>query len=158
MQQEEVKPHCIFKPTKNTDVSITVLLSRLTECPFAARSGGHAAFAGASSSPGGVTIWFKDLNEVTLNNDKSVASVGPGNVWGQVYKALEPYGLATVGGRASDIGVGGLTTGGGISYYSNEYGWVLDNVESFEVCMLLFPSINTNQIGCHCQRQHSHSQ
>ncbi|KAL4962379.1 uncharacterized protein BDV14DRAFT_178507 [Aspergillus stella-maris] len=33
----------------------------------------------------------------------------------------------------SGIGVGGLITGGGISYYSNEYGWALDNVESFEV-------------------------
>lgn len=26
-----------------------------------------------------------------------------------------------------------MTTGGGISYYSNLYGWDLDNVESFEV-------------------------
>lgn len=133
VQQEDVNPHCVFKPATNKDVAIAVLLSRFTGCPFAAKSGGHAAFAGASNSPGGITIWFKDLSEVTLSEDKSVASVGPGNVWGQVYKALEPHGLATLGGRASDIGVGGLTTGGGISYYSNMYGWVLDNVESFEV-------------------------
>lgn len=60
-------------------------------------------------------------------------SVGPGNVWVQVYSALEPYGLAAIGGRVSTIGVGGLTTGGGISFYSNLYGWACDNVESFEV-------------------------
>jgi FAD/FMN-containing dehydrogenase len=132
-QQAQVQPHCVFKPAVDTDVSVAVLLSRLTRCPFAAKSGGHAAFRGSSNIPGGVTIWFKDLNEVKLNEDHSIASVGPGNIWGPVYKALEPYGLTVLGGRSSDIGVGGMTTGGGISYYSNLYGWVLDNVESFEV-------------------------
>lgn len=131
--QEGVRPHCVFKPAVDTDVSVVVLLSRVTGCRFAAKSGGHAAFAGASNSPGGITVWFKDLSEVTLSDDKTVVTVGTGNVWGQVYEALEPYGLTAIGGRVSNIGVGGLTTGGGISYYSNLYGWVLDNVESFEV-------------------------
>ncbi|KOC13000.1 FAD binding domain protein, partial [Aspergillus flavus AF70] len=62
-QQAEVRPSCIFKPSVNTDVAIVVLLSQLTRCPFAAKSGGHAAFRGASSSPGGITIWFTDMNE-----------------------------------------------------------------------------------------------
>lgn len=132
-QQEEVRPQCVFKPAANKDVAVAVLLSRFTGCPFAAKCGGHAAFKGASNSPGGVSIWFKDMNEVTLSDDKSTVAVGPGNNWDQVYAALEPEELTALGGRASDIGVGGLTTGGGISYYSNEYGWVLDNVESFEV-------------------------
>ncbi|KAL4887813.1 hypothetical protein BDV59DRAFT_189845 [Aspergillus ambiguus] len=133
VQQEEVQPHCVFKPGKASDVSVLVLLSRLTQCPFAAKSGGHAAFAGASSSPGGITVWLKDINAVTLNSDKSIASVGPGNTWTDVYSALESHGLAVIGGRVSEIGVGGLTTGGGISYYSNLYGWASDNVQSFEV-------------------------
>ncbi|KAL3461382.1 hypothetical protein BJX64DRAFT_277871 [Aspergillus heterothallicus] len=132
-QQQEVRPSCVFIPSVDTEVSVLVLLSQLTKCPFAAKSGGHAAFSGASSSKGGITILFRDLNEVLLSDDKSVVSVGPGNRWGQVYKALEPHGLGAIGGRLSDIGVGGLTTGGGISYYSNQYGWALDNVKSFEV-------------------------
>ncbi|KAL4810065.1 hypothetical protein BDV18DRAFT_150443 [Aspergillus unguis] len=129
----EVKPACIFVPPADTDVSVAVLLCQLTGCPFAAKSGGHAAFAGASNSDGGITILFRKLNEVSLNEDKSVASIGPGHNWGEVYKALEPHGVTVIGGRLSDIGVGGLITGGGISYYSNLYGWALDNVESFEV-------------------------
>ncbi|EAW17073.1 FAD-binding oxidoreductase [Aspergillus fischeri NRRL 181] len=133
VQQEEVRPYCIFKPSVNTDVSILVLLARYTGCPFAIKSGGHGAFAGASSIRGGITVLLKDMNAITLNDNRSVVSVGPGNVWVQVYSALEPYGLAAIGGRVSTIGVGGLTTGGGISYYSNLYGWACDNVESFEV-------------------------
>ncbi|KAL2853809.1 hypothetical protein BJY01DRAFT_258701 [Aspergillus pseudoustus] len=132
-QQQEVKPSCIFIPSIATEVSVLVLLVQLTTCTFAAKSGGHAAFAGASSSQGGITILFRDLSEVSLSKDKSIVSIGPGNRWGQVYKALEPHGLGVIGGRMSDIGVGGLTTGGGISYYSNQYGWALDNVKSFEV-------------------------
>jgi FAD/FMN-containing dehydrogenase len=54
-----------------------------------------------------------------------------------VYKALEPHGVSVIGGRLSSIGVGGLLTGGGISYYSNLHGWALDNVESFQVRDLL---------------------
>ncbi|CAG8207918.1 unnamed protein product [Penicillium salamii] len=133
VQQEEVQPHCVFRPSVNTEVSTAVLLSRLTGCEFAARSGGHAAFTGASSTPGGISIWFKDMNEVTLNEDKSVVSIGPGNNWLAVYSALEPYGLGAVGGRAASIGVGGFVLGGGISYHSNLYGWACDNVQSFEV-------------------------
>ncbi|KAH1484772.1 hypothetical protein KXX26_000586 [Aspergillus fumigatus] len=110
-QQEEVRPDCIFQPSVNTDVSIIVLLARYTGCPFAIKSGGHAAFAGASSIQGGITVLLKDLNTITLNDNRSVVSVGPGNVWVQVYSALEPYGLAAIGGRVSTIGVGGLTTG-----------------------------------------------
>ncbi|KAH1311713.1 hypothetical protein KXX47_005464 [Aspergillus fumigatus] len=132
-QQEEVRPDCIFQPSVNTDVSMIVLLARYTGCPFAIKSGGHAAFARASSIQGGITVLLKDLNTITLNDNRSVVSVGPGNVWVQVYSALEPYGLAAIGGRVSTIGVGGLTTGGGISFYSNLYGWACDNVESFEV-------------------------
>ncbi|CAG8885934.1 unnamed protein product [Penicillium egyptiacum] len=133
VQQEEVQPHCVFRPAKSTEVSTAVLLSRLTGCEFAARSGGHAAFTGASSAPDGISIWFKDMNAVALNADKTVASIGPGNNWLTAYAALEPHGLAVIGGRASSIGVGGFVLGGGISYHSNLYGWSCDNVESFEV-------------------------
>lgn len=73
------------------------------------------------------------MNEVTLNDDKSVASIQPGNTWLSIYSALEPYGLAVIGGRVASIGVGGYMLGGGISFHSNLYGWACDNVESFEV-------------------------
>ncbi|KAL4947489.1 hypothetical protein BDW69DRAFT_178330 [Aspergillus filifer] len=133
MQQGEVKPSCIFIPSTDKEVAAAVILSQFSRCPFAAKSGGHAAFAGASNIQDGITILLSDLKEVSLNDDKSIASIGPGNNWGQVYKALELHSVTVVGGRMSGIGVGGLVTGGGISYYSNEYGLALDNVESFEV-------------------------
>ncbi|KAF2624216.1 FAD binding domain protein [Macroventuria anomochaeta] len=112
-QQEAVSPHCIFYPTKALDVSTLVLLSRLTECPFAAKSGGHAAVAGASNIESGIT----------LSADKKAVDVQPGNVWHDVYSGLEEDNFGVVGGHVrSAIGVGGLMLG-----------WACDNVDSFEV-------------------------
>jgi FAD/FMN-containing dehydrogenase len=81
-------------------------------------------------------VLLKNLNDLSLNNDKSIVSVGAGNRWIDVYKFLNPYGLAAVGSRDADIGVGGFITGGGISFYSNLYGLACDNVEVFEVCTI----------------------
>lgn len=39
------------------------------------------------------------------------------------------------GGRSSTVGVGGLTLGGGISYFSPERGLVCDNAQEFEVVL-----------------------
>ena len=140
-------PFCIFSPDKATKVSVAVLIARLTQCPFAARSGGHVAFAGASNSPGGITLSLQKLNQVSISSDQKTVAVGPGNTWFSVYTALQPSNLAVIGGRVSDIGVGGLTLGGGISFFSSIYGWACDNVASYEVVTasgaIITASVNT---------------
>lgn len=98
-QQAVVNPFCVFKPGDAVQVSAAVLLSRLTQCPFAIKGGGHAAFAGGSSIEGGITIALEKLNEKTLSADKNIASIGPGNIWGDVYPWIEQYGLEVPGGR-----------------------------------------------------------
>ncbi|RVX75582.1 hypothetical protein B0A52_00935 [Exophiala mesophila] len=133
VQQASVDPFCIFKPGSDADVSVAVLISRLTRCPFAVKSGGHAAFAGASSINGGITISLQRLKQITISSDKKTVAIGPGNVWHDVYGALQSSNIAVIGGRVADIGVGGLTLGGGISFFSNIYGFAADNVASFDV-------------------------
>jgi FAD/FMN-containing dehydrogenase len=132
-QQREPKPYCTVKPAKAAEVSTVILISRLTQCPFAFRSGGHAAFKSASSIDGGMTVTFENMKDITLSKDKKIAAIQPGNLWYDIYMTLQKDNLAVVGGRVSDIGIGGLTTGGGISFFSNEYGWACDNVASYEV-------------------------
>lgn len=129
----EVQPYCIFKPATPSAVSVTILLSRLSQCPFAVKSGGHSAFAGAATIEGGITMSFEKLEGIKLSADKKTASVQPGNDWGDVFTALSTTGVTVVAGRIGDIGVGGLTLGGGISFISNEYGLACDNVASFDV-------------------------
>jgi hypothetical protein len=110
-----------------------VLLSRLTQCPFAFKSGGHAAFAGASNIEGGITVSFEKMKDVKVSCDKHKVKIQPGNTWGQVFEKLEKHEITVTGGRVADVGTGGLTLGGGISFFSNKYGWACDNVLSYEV-------------------------
>jgi FAD/FMN-containing dehydrogenase len=109
------------------------LTVQVTQCQFAVKSGGHAAFTGASNINGGLTIDLMKLNEVVVSEDKTQTAVGPGNTWFDVYTKLEVMGLSVIGGRVSGIGVGGLTLGGGISFFSGRYGWACDNVNTYEV-------------------------
>jgi FAD/FMN-containing dehydrogenase len=98
-QQGSVDPFCVFKPTNALEVSTLVLLSRLTQCPFAVKGGGHAAFSGASSIDGGITVSMEGFKQIKVSTDKKTVDVGPGNRWVEVYSALEKYGVGVVGGR-----------------------------------------------------------
>lgn len=99
------------------------------------KSGGHGAFVGASNIEGGLTFDLKKLDTVTLSQDRTSTAVGAGNTWYSVYSQLDPYNVTVIGGRVAAIGVGGLTLGGGISFFSNRHGWACDNVHTYEVVL-----------------------
>jgi FAD/FMN-containing dehydrogenase len=97
--QAAANPRCVFKPTSVLEVSSLVLLSRLTQCPFAVKGGGHAAFSGASNIDNGITVSMENFKTVAVSSDKTTADIGPGNRWVDVYTALEKSGVGVVGGR-----------------------------------------------------------
>jgi FAD/FMN-containing dehydrogenase len=137
-QQETTNPTCRVAPTYTPDVSITLYVLKSVGCQFAVKSGGHGAFVGASNINGGVTIDLLNMNTITVSADQTQASYGAGNRWIDVYNKLGSMGLGVVGGRVADIGVGGLTLGGGISFFSGRFGWACDNVNNYEVCTCSF--------------------
>lgn len=52
------------------------------------------------------------MNQFSVRPDNSVVSLGPGLRWGDVYNALDPYGVSVIGGRIPHVGVAGLILGG----------------------------------------------
>lgn len=116
------------------DVALTLYVLKSVGCQFAVKSGGHGAFVGASNINNGVTIDLLNMNQITISADGTQTSYGTGNRWIDVYNKVETKGLAVVGGRVADIGTGGLTLGGGISFFSGRYGFACDNVNNYEVC------------------------
>ncbi|KAI0140423.1 FAD-binding domain-containing protein [Xylariaceae sp. FL1272] len=145
-QSKDTKPRCFFQPKNAEEVSITVLLSRATQCPFAVKGGGHAAFKGASNSDGGITIDFIRMNHVIPSSDRKTASLGPGNTWHNVYSNLEKYNLTMVGGRVASVGIGGLLLGGGISFFSGQYGWACDNILDYEIVLASGEILDVNAL------------
>lgn len=97
----------------------------------------------------GVLISSTKLTTLSLSADKQTLSVGPGPRWGDVYVYLASTGTGkmVVGGRYSPVGVPGLLLGGGISFYSNEFGFASSNgnIRAIEVRILppFFPELTT---------------
>lgn len=92
-------------------------------------------FPGASTSPGGVTIDLRGLDSVDVSSDHATVSFAVGATWDAVYAALDPLGRSVAGGRVANVGVGGLTLGGGLSYHGPRYGWTCNQAKSFEVVL-----------------------
>ncbi|KNG86329.1 oxidoreductase FAD-binding protein [Aspergillus nomiae NRRL 13137] len=146
-QNCNLHPLCIVSPTTAEDVAtaINTITSTLETTNFAIRSGGHAPFTGASNIANGITLDLRGLDSITVSSDRTTASIGVGATWGEVYSHLDPLGLSVAGGRAAQVGVGGLTTGGGISYFSPRYGWTCDTVTNFEVVLANGTIVNANE-------------
>ncbi|KAI4196491.1 MAG: hypothetical protein LQ350_006530 [Teloschistes chrysophthalmus] len=143
-QQAETRPACRVLPKSPKEVAAAYLLAAFFHCNFAVKGGGHAAFAGASSIQQGITIDLQRLNSTSFNSDRNVTQVGAGNRWIDVYRYLTPQKLAVLGGRVSDIGVSGLTLGGGISYFSGRRGWACDGVVNYEIVLANGKIYNAN--------------
>ncbi|OAF99199.1 oxidoreductase FAD-binding protein [Paraphaeosphaeria sporulosa] len=136
-QEQSLHPSCIVIPTSTQDVSTAVTILN----PLPATAGhtdhnfSHTPHAGAANIDGGVTIDTQSLNQVTVSSDQKTVSVGPGNRWGNVYSTLDALNVAMVGGRLSQVGVAGLVTGGGVSFFSGRYGFACDNIKAYEVVL-----------------------
>lgn len=133
-QVSAVHPQCFLLPKSAKDVSHIVQTLDATKSEFAVRGGGHQWFIGAASDDN-IVIDMRGLDSVVPSADSASVAVGGGATWDAVYGALDPLGLSTAGGRVAGVGVGGLTTGGGISYFGPRVGWTCDQVLEFEVVL-----------------------
>ncbi|PMD33149.1 FAD-binding domain-containing protein [Hyaloscypha variabilis F] len=127
-------PTCVVEVARPEDVSNVIKIIGNTRTPFAIKSGGHASNPGFSSTPG-VFISLVRLNEVTLSSDKSTVEIGTGNVWTDVYAALDGTDVNVVGGRVTGPGVGGFSLGGGYSWLINQYRLTCDNVKALNLIL-----------------------
>ncbi|ETS82461.1 hypothetical protein PFICI_04337 [Pestalotiopsis fici W106-1] len=144
-QEAVLVPGCVVLPQTSTDVADFIsTVSRITNCSFAIKTQGHAPAAGAANINGGPTLDLSWLNFTDISADFSTARVGAGSSWSNVYDTLQPYNKTVTGGRNGAVGVGGLTIGGGISYYSPQVGWTCDTVVNFEVVLSSGDIVNAN--------------
>ncbi|GES63272.1 FAD-binding-domain-containing protein [Aspergillus terreus] len=139
------RPICVFFPSNAEEVSFAVQqLNKYPTAQFALKSGGHNFNTGVSSTDGGVLISFNEnLSSINRTSDGNF-DVGPGARWGDVYEVAEQTNQVVVGGRLANIGVAGFTLGGGLSYYSAQYGLACDNVLNFEIVLSNGTIVNAN--------------
>ncbi|KAL8965709.1 MAG: hypothetical protein Q9183_003722 [Haloplaca sp. 2 TL-2023] len=152
-QEQLVRPKCVVRPLSTRDVAAAIYVLSVVnnqtnfsdECKFAIKGGGHTPQRGAANQPGGVTIDLGALKQVDVSPDRKTTSIGPGSRWGDIYPRLDSQNLAISGGRVAAVGVGGLVTGGGISFFSPRFGFVCDSVVNYELVLPYGKVIHVNE-------------
>ena len=128
----------MVRPESSADVSralkALVATSPAGNWDIAVRGGGHS-FWPNNNVANGVTIDLSAMNETSYDKSTGVAHIGPGARWGSVFAEVEKFGRSVAGGREGNVGVAGLTLGGGASFWSARRGFACDNIVNYEVVL-----------------------
>ncbi|KAI1378738.1 FAD-binding domain-containing protein [Hypoxylon crocopeplum] len=138
-------PTCIFQPSSVVELQAAVPIIVEANASFAIRSGGHMPVPYAATIDEGILIDLSKFGDTRYDAENNVVVIGAGQRWGDVYPELDPYEVTIVGGRVLSPGVGGLILGCGLSYLSDLYGLVCDNVANFEVILADGSLVNANE-------------
>jgi FAD/FMN-containing dehydrogenase len=116
---KDAKPACIVLPSTPEYVSKALnVLQQHPNVKFAVKSGGHSPNVGHASMEDGVVIALARIKGTSYDRTTGLAKVKPGGQWADAIGALAPDGVTVVGGRLSNVGIGGYLTGGGLSFLS----------------------------------------
>lgn len=140
-----MEPACVIIPESTEDVSAAIKIIAQNQCKFSVKSGGHNANPGANSINGGVSIDLSSLNSTSLSADRSFVSLGSGVSWGEAYDAFNNSNIGFTGGICEDVGVGGVSLGGGQSLFAPKKGWAIDNILNYEIVLASGEVVNANQ-------------
>lgn len=121
-------PAVVVRPRDPDEVAAALDHAARHNLAVSVRSGGHSLL-GHGTNSGGMVIDLAHLNGVrVLDAERRLVRIGGGATWGQVSAALDPYGWAITAGDTREVGVGGLTLGGGIGWMVRRYGLAIDNL------------------------------
>ncbi|HET7487397.1 MAG TPA: FAD-binding oxidoreductase [Acidimicrobiales bacterium] len=126
------RPALVVQPVDENDVREAVRFAGDRRLVLSIRGGGHNV-AGNALAHGGVTLDMSRMSAVDVDPRRALARAGGGCLLGDVDRATQQHGLATVLGGVSRTGVAGLTLGGGFGYLSRRFGWTVDNLEAVEI-------------------------
>ncbi len=119
---------------QSTDDLVTALgFAREHHLPVSVRSGGHG-LSGRATNNAGLVLDLSAFNQVELlDPQRHLVRIGAGARWGEVAKALAAHGLAISSGDTNQVGVGGLTLGGGIGWMVRTHGLTIDSLHAAEL-------------------------
>src|SRR5690349_8956651 len=125
-------PAVIIRVKDVDDVIRVVNLARETGLPLAIRSGGHSV-AGHSVADDGIVLDLSEMRDLQIDVEGEAAWAEAGLTAGEYTTAAAAHGLATGFGDTGSVGIGGLTTGGGVGYLVRKYGLTIDDLLAAEM-------------------------
>jgi FAD/FMN-containing dehydrogenase len=126
------RPLVIVRAADASDVVKTVRFASLNRLELAVRAGGHS-IPGHSVTEGGVMLDLSMMKGLHIDAERRLAWAQPGVTAGEYTTAAAAHGLATPFGDTGNVGLAGLTLGGGIGFLTRKYGMTIDSLVSAEV-------------------------
>ena len=120
-------PYWIVQCRTESDVVATLLFARTLDVPLSVRAGGMSP-GGYASNNGGVLLDLSGFDAISIDAGAKTVTVGAGVLLGTLYEALGKTGLMVTAGECLDVGVSGITLGGGFSLLSRSLGLACDNL------------------------------
>ncbi len=120
----DIEPRALARCRTDEDVVAALGFARSRDVHVALRSGGHC-FAGRSSTDG-IVIDVSPMRSVSIHD--GVATVGAGARLADVYDALARNGLTIAAGCGPEVGIAGLTLGGGLGILGRLQGLTADQL------------------------------
>jgi FAD/FMN-containing dehydrogenase len=128
------RPALIAYCANQADVVSAVRFAREREQLAAVRSGGHSC-AGTSVCDGGLVIDLSLMKAIEMDASGGTVRAQAGVLWAELDRATQASGLAVPGGTDSEVGIAGLTVGGGNGWLMGLYGATCDNLIAADVVM-----------------------
>jgi FAD/FMN-containing dehydrogenase len=126
------RPAVVIQPMTASDVREVVAFALANRLLLSVKGGGHHV-AGTALADRGLTLDMSRMRSLVVDPGRRLVHVEAGCRLGDVDRATQEHGLATVMGSDADTGVAGLTLGGGFGYLSRRFGWTVDNLEEVEI-------------------------
>jgi FAD/FMN-containing dehydrogenase len=132
MYGDDRRPAAVVKVAGVADIQAVLAVARETGAEIAIRSGGHSA-KGDSATEGGIVIDLRDMHRIDIDPVSKTAWAETGLSAAEVSAAANEHGLAIGFGDTGSVGIGGITTGGGIGYLIRKHGMTIDNVLAADI-------------------------
>jgi FAD/FMN-containing dehydrogenase len=126
------RPAALVRVANAADTAAVINFARATDLEVAVRSGGHSV-GGFSGTNGGLVIDLREINGLEIDRDAMTLWAGAGLRAGEITTTLEKQGFIVGFGDSATVGIGGLTTGGGIGYLVRKHGLTIDSLLAAEV-------------------------
>lgn len=121
-------PRVFVFAEQNEDVANAVKWARENNVPIRMRSGRHALAKDFSQTNGGIVIDTSKMTQVMVDKIQGIATVQAGIRVGVLVRMLAQQGFLAPFGDSSTVGIGGISTGGGITAIQRTAGLISDNI------------------------------
>ncbi len=128
---DAARPQAVVRCASERDAATALVFAATAGLPVAPRSGGHC-FAGRSTTDG-MVLDVAPLDSVEYAEGAAV--IGAGARLGDVYDALAPHGVTIPAGCGPDVGIAGLTLGGGLGILGRRHGLTCDALRAAQVTL-----------------------